>query len=449
MTSTFRRLLFLFVSVGLILVGASMARADALELLSGIKLQGEILEKSDSSVSIRVTIAGRSFNRTYKLADVHAITVGETRDVINERTKGKSASPAPSKTGDPKAKGNPQAPAGTGVARTREQIDALIRQAAQNPPWYDETPLNFPQTLDLSFPERPGGGWNNQVNVGQYVWDIINPNPSRWHEGIKLLHHLLEVNKGKTDVEARVMSMLGEKYHDLLEDYARAAYWWRQAGTKQLSLPAAVELAECYWKLGNKQMAVEQLRKVSNNVKTIKLLADMGDLELARKLTDAARKTDPGTATTALLHLADGYRSEGQFKKALDYYNQVLGIRATGKNGNDALKRQHDRAQASAEAIKLFELTDVKQVPDGTYQASSLGYEGQVAVEVKVAGGRIESVRVTQHREKQFYSALTDTPRKIIDKQGVKGVDATSSATITSEAIINATAKALAGAGKQ
>jgi uncharacterized protein with FMN-binding domain len=54
-------------------------------------------------------------------------------------------------------------------------------------------------------------------------------------------------------------------------------------------------------------------------------------------------------------------------------------------------------------------------------------------------------VKVTRHREKQYYSSLTDTPAKILKRQGVAGIDATSSATITSEAIINATAKALAG----
>jgi len=43
---------------------------------------------------------------------------------------------------------------------------------------------------------------------------------------------------------------------------------------------------------------------------------------------------------------------------------------------------------------------------------------------------------------------MIDTPKKIIDKQAVKGIDATSGATITSEAIINATAKALSAAQK-
>ena len=81
---------------------------------------------------------------------------------------------------------------------------------------------------------------------------------------------------------------------------------------------------------------------------------------------------------------------------------------------------------------------------DGKHTASAPAYEGPLAVEVDVQGGRIESVEVTRHTEKQFYSALTDVPAQIIAKQGVKGIDATSRATITAEAIINATAKALA-----
>jgi uncharacterized protein with FMN-binding domain len=103
----------------------------------------------------------------------------------------------------------------------------------------------------------------------------------------------------------------------------------------------------------------------------------------------------------------------------------------------------------SIEAIRLFELTDVAKVADGKYRASSLGYEGPIEVEVEVRAGRIEAVRITDHKEKQFYSALRDVPEQIIKKQGVRGVDATSRATITAEAVINATAKALAKGTQQ
>ena len=57
--------------------------------------------------------------------------------------------------------------------------------------------------------------------------------------------------------------------------------------------------------------------------------------------------------------------------------------------------------------------------------------------------GRIEKVSITKHKEKQYYSSLTDIPQQIVAKQNLKTVDATSGATITVEAIVSATAKAL------
>ncbi|MHC4299764.1 MAG: FMN-binding protein, partial [Planctomycetota bacterium] len=86
--------------------------------------------------------------------------------------------------------------------------------------------------------------------------------------------------------------------------------------------------------------------------------------------------------------------------------------------------------------------------PNGAYRANSTAYAGQLHVAVTVQSGRIESVKITKHKERQFYSAFTDTPTQIVVRQSVKGVDAVTGATMTSEAIINATAKALAGGMK-
>ncbi|MFT5527774.1 MAG: hypothetical protein ACI9HK_005759, partial [Pirellulaceae bacterium] len=102
------------------------------------------------------------------------------------------------------------------------------------------------------------------------------------------------------------------------------------------------------------------------------------------------------------------------------------------------------RAKDSIEAIRYYELLDLSKLDDGKYTAQSPGYSGPIEVEVTVANKRISDVKVTKHREKQFYSALTDTTSQIIQKQGVKGVDTTSRATITSAAIVNASARALA-----
>ena len=91
---------------------------------------------------------------------------------------------------------------------------------------------------------------------------------------------------------------------------------------------------------------------------------------------------------------------------------------------------------------------DIKRVSDGAYRDSSIGYNGPVEVEVKVSGGRIADVKVVKHEEKQYYSSITDTCSQMILKNGAKGVDATSGATITSEAILNAGLKAVAKAQK-
>ncbi|NQT17300.1 MAG: FMN-binding protein, partial [Planctomycetes bacterium] len=145
----------------------------------------------------------------------------------------------------------------------------------------------------------------------------------------------------------------------------------------------------------------------------------------------------------AYLYAGDACRIDGQYERAIGYYEKVLGVRPTGRAA-ERIQRNHQRARANIEGIRIFDALDLRQVPDGTYRAESDGYAGEVHVEVVVGGGRIASVVVTSHKEKQYYTALTETPRKIIEKQGLKGVDATTSATVTSEAIINATAKALA-----
>ena len=333
--------------------------------------------------------------------------------------------------------------------RTRAEVDALIEQMGRTPPeWFEATALNFPQSLDLAWPEKPPGGWNNQKNVGQFVWDVINPNPGRWREGVRLMHHLLTLHRDDTARQARIMNTLGHMYHNLLEDHARAAFWWRKAGvdkSSSLNLQGGVRLAECYWQLGNKPMAVEALNRAPNHISKIKLWADMGETDKALQM---ARSAAPGNASDFIyLYAGDACRIAGRYPEALDWYQKVVALPKPAKP-NGRLDRSVNRAKASIEAIKLFELSDVSRVPDGVYKGNSLGYEAQVHVEVVVRMQRIESVKVTDHREKQFYASLTDTPRKIIEKQGVKGVDATSSATITSEAIIYGTAKALAGAMK-
>lgn len=424
------------------LLATTVAAEDLVELSSGAKVRGKVTSKTDKEIKVDVLIGTRTVSRVYPLDKVAAVTIDGKRESL---AFGGSNTPAAGKTAGSTAR----PAAAVGEKRTKAEVEALINQLGKTPPeWFEATPLNYPQSLDLKFPQPPQGNWNNQKNVGQYMWDIVNPNQSKWREGIRLWHHILTVNKDDRDVQHRAMLGLASMYHNLHEDYARAAFWWRAAGVEKSGNPpgSVVHLADCYWRLGNKQMAMDLLKaQVNQNQSTIKLWADMGETSYALQLTDAL--ANAGYPSMAHLYAGDACRVAGQNTKAASYYEKCLAVKAEG-NQKGRIEKDQNRARASLEAIKLFDLSDVRRVSDGKYQASSLGYEGQVAVEVEVKGQRIEAVRVTQHKEKQFYAALTDTPRKIIAKQSVKGVDATSSATITSEAIINATAKALAGAAK-
>jgi len=327
------------------------------------------------------------------------------------------------------------------VIRTRAQVDALIAEAGQTPPaWWDSVQLNYPPTLDLSWRKTPN--WDNQRNVGQFIWDIVDPNPGRWKEGAKLVHHVLSVNKDNPEAINQAMQSLSHMYAHLLEDYPRAAFWARKHGRDPILL------ADCYWKMGSKVMATEILSRINGdptrNCTIVKLWSDMGELDKALRI--AQQEADRGRPVVAYLAAADACRKAGRYPQALAYYEKAV-ANDNNPRATDA-KMNTERARAGIEAIKVFDSLNLARIPDGQYKASSYAFTGPLEVTVTVKSGRIEAVRVTKHTEKQFYSSITDTTGQIIRKQSLKGVDATSGATVTSEAIIQATGKALASGMK-
>ncbi len=427
----------LCVAALVLLISAPTWGADRIELLSGAKLEGEIVSRDEKSITINIVLGGRPFTRTYPVNRIHAVVSGDRREVLNEPDAAASESPAAS----------PRTGSAGRAKRTKAAVDAMIdAQGRAKPDWWDSTPLVYPSTLDLDYPERPSGPWNREKNIGQYMWDVINPNPGKWREGVRFMHHVLSVNQDKPIVRRRVMNDLGRMYCVLLQDYARAAYWWRKAGVDQDDrFWNRIHLAECYWKLGNAEMALDLLRRTEPQFGTVKLLADMGRTAEALKLAQSWMGQD--WDDVVCIYAGDACRVAGDQRKAMQFYQKVLDLKAEGK-AKRRIERNQRRARANLDGLKLFDLLDLAKVPDGTYRAASLGYEADVEVEVKIQAGRIEDVRVVQHREKQFYSSISETCQKIIARQAVTGIDATSGATITSEAIVNATAKALAPAMK-
>jgi uncharacterized protein with FMN-binding domain len=187
-------------------------------------------------------------------------------------------------------------------------------------------------------------------------------------------------------------------------------------------------------------MAAELLQRAGpTNAWTIRLWSQMGETGKALAQAQALARTSPHEG---YFIAGDVCRDAKRHEDAIAYYQKVLSAAKPAK------RHEHyvERARANMEAVRIFDSLDLRRVRDGVWSAASLGYRGDVEVGVVVKNGRIESVCVREHEEDGYFYNLCDPLllKAIVRQQGVKGVDAITGATVTSEAIINATAKALA-----
>ena len=84
---------------------------------------------------------------------------------------------------------------------------------------------------------------------------------------------------------------------------------------------------------------------------------------------------------------------------------------------------------------------------DGTYTASSYGYEGMVNVTVTISGGQIVSIEQSNGDSPEYFDYAWNTILpQVTANQSPDGIDAASGATYSSEGILNAIRKALAQA---
>ena len=400
---------------------------DSIEFLNGSKTTGTVkqIRKADKEFDFEVKIGKRTFKRTYSFAKIHAVTMNGKRYELNPK-------PVPKATGGESS-------------RKKSDVKAIIEAAGSTPPdWFDATPLEYPKTLDLSWPLKPATkGWRPDKNMVHYLYTTIQENPRRFHSGIKLVHHCMALHKSDKTLLQRDMKRLGGLYFELVKDYARAAFWYQKVNPP-VSETGGIYLAACYWRLGSRDMALDMLRGKTLSLGAIKLLGEMGEIDAAIQVTRAYSKSN--ASNQAFLLCGDALRQAGRTDEAIRYYQRV--VNSTRFRNKEYENRFKGRARDSIEAIRVFDRLDVSSIADGTYRANAIGYAGRLDVDVRVRTGRIDSVKVTSHREKRHYKAVTDIPDSIIAKQTVKGIDVTSGATVTSQAIVNATAKALARGAK-
>ena len=230
----------------------SAAADDALEFVGGAKVTGTVvrIRKEARELDFEAKVGERALTRTYRFSQLHAVTMKGKRYVLTPR-------PGNTAPGD-----NSSSPR-SGATRSRAEVDRLIDDRGNTPPdWFESTPLNYPETMDLEWP-KVTEPWNPRVNPGQFMWSSVNENPRRWKEGAKFMHHVLSVNRGRPEIEQQAFGQLGHCYHALLGDWARAAFWWRKLDRQDMH--TTIGLADCYWKLGCKEMAVEKLRAIRSD----------------------------------------------------------------------------------------------------------------------------------------------------------------------------------------
>jgi uncharacterized protein with FMN-binding domain len=419
------------------------ATEDRIELKSGIALSGKVVSISDDTVTVEINAGTRKLTRKYPIARVKAVTVDGKRRTFE-------AQPTQTDKSSEEERATPNAIQFTTsglIDRTSEEIKALIdQQGRAAPSWYKDTSLDFPDTLDLTWPDTKPPTWNYTRHVEHYIWDIISSNRSRYGNGVRFMHHLLQENKGNPHTLAKIMNELGRMYFEFFDNYARAAFWWQNAQVtrneryRQTDSPA--RLAECYWRLGNRQLAIATLTETPLTYGVIKLWGDLAETDHAVELAKRAIKEGLEASEVYLL-AGDALRAAERYDDAVGYYQKTLALETSGPN-RDQIDRNQKRAKGTVELIQLFDKLNFKEVAEGHYEDKSYGYAGNVYLKTSVANSRLNEIKITSLSDKQYYHAVEATIKKIIKQQSVKGIDAISGATVTSEAVIRATAKAMA-----
>ena len=284
---------------------------DLVEFLSGAKARGTVREirKEEEQLDFEIQMGDRRLLRTYTFDKIHAVTRNGKRHVLNQSDQGAAGTPTPDST----------------TTRSEADVLKLIDTLGNTPPdWFASTSLDYPPTLELDWPLKPAEeGWNNQKNVGQFKWDVIHPNPGRWRSGVRLIHEIMKLHKDKPVLLQRDMRALGEMYFELFQDYARAAFWLRRAQV-EIPQPQSVYLAECYWRLGNRQMALEILSSRRLPMNAIKLLGEMGQTDRATRLAESFVRSYPERAHEPYLLAGDACRRAGRYEQAIGFYQKVL-----------------------------------------------------------------------------------------------------------------------------
>ncbi len=140
--------------------------------------------------------------------------------------------------------------------------------------------------------------------------------------------------------------------------------------------------------------------------------------------------------------LGDVYAGLGNTEKATERYRAAIELFPKVMVQNfRPLAQRHARKTAAKLELLTGKTLDISKLADGVYRGTSIGYGGPLDVAVTLKGGRITDIKV-EHKERIDQGASKIAPQQIIERQALK-VDAISGATVTLQAIVEATYRAL------
>lgn len=165
-----------------------------------------------------------------------------------------------------------------------------------------------------------------------------------------------------------------------------------------------------------------------------------------------ALKTGDVAKAQALIDASDGgnYQAVGDKLRAAGVYGmaQYSYLQAMTKDGFPNKRPVARKARLTL--VKMLSgpyAPDLTKIPDGDYKGACPGYLDLVRVTVNVKDHQITKLSV-QSRDDRPRGANEAIPKAIVDKQGLKDVNVITGATISSEAVMCATAAALKNAEK-
>lgn len=84
------------------------------------------------------------------------------------------------------------------------------------------------------------------------------------------------------------------------------------------------------------------------------------------------------------------------------------------------------------------------QLKDGVYEGASIGYNGEVTVEIRVVGGKLVEAKLKSHTDdKEYIDKTLGLLKEAVKKQGTKDIDTISGATFSSNGILGGLSNAL------